>query len=310
MSELARQPLVSVVIPTYNRADTIVKAIASVRNQSYTNWEIVVVDDASKDNTRKTIEQLGDFQIRYLRHNTNLGGSEARNTGIDNAKGEYIAFLDSDDIWQPNKLAMQIEAIRSVGETKNIVSYTQFSTSFQTVYRRNILPERGKQNEETLADYLWLHGGEMLTSTLIVSRQLAAKTRFQSRLKKHQDLDFLLRLEKENVEFVFVSQPLTIWHNEFKSDRVSKILNYQISLDWIENYRQQISERAFYGFVVKEIVPKLLLSDDRRKYKTSLIFKAFQTKAISLKSFLLLMLRAIVSRKHQEKLKTLVEKLT
>ena len=99
-------PVVSVIIPTYNRAALVQEAVASVRAQTYRDFEIVVVDDGSTDGTR---EALGDRrEVRVLRHADRRGVSAARNTGIHAARGEWLAFLDSDDLWQPEKLARQM----------------------------------------------------------------------------------------------------------------------------------------------------------------------------------------------------------
>ncbi|MCR4418630.1 MAG: glycosyltransferase [Clostridia bacterium] len=103
-----KPPTVSVIIPTYNRAHLVGRAIKSVLNQTYQDFEIIVVDDASRDNTEEVVRSFNDPRIRYLRHEHNLGGSAARNTGIRAARGEFIAFLDSDDEWLPEKLAYQL----------------------------------------------------------------------------------------------------------------------------------------------------------------------------------------------------------
>jgi glycosyltransferase involved in cell wall biosynthesis len=102
---------VSVVIPTYNRASLLGRAIKSVLEQTYQDFEIIVVDDASTDNTEEVVRNLRDRRIRYLRHEKNRGGSAARNTGIRAAWGQYIAFQDSDDEWLPEKLKKQMEVL-------------------------------------------------------------------------------------------------------------------------------------------------------------------------------------------------------
>ena len=96
---LPKTPLVSVIIPTYNRADFIEKAIQSVLNQTYSNFEIIVVDDGSTDSSAQIIQKLAekDHRIRYYKLEVNSGVSIARNTGISLVRGKYIAFLDSDD---------------------------------------------------------------------------------------------------------------------------------------------------------------------------------------------------------------------
>jgi glycosyltransferase involved in cell wall biosynthesis len=98
---------VSVVIPTFNRAQKVVRAISSVLSQTFTDVEIIVVDDGSTDGTKKEVEQFDDL-VTYVAHSSNLGVSAARNTGIKRSGAPLIAFLDSDDHWLPEKLAVQV----------------------------------------------------------------------------------------------------------------------------------------------------------------------------------------------------------
>lgn len=111
--------LVSVIIPTHNRAGLLPRAIRSVLAQTYANLECIIVDDASTDNTPQVVRQFADERLVYLRHETNRHVSAARNTGLAQAKGDFIAFLDDDDEWLPTKLEKQIsllqQALPSVG---------------------------------------------------------------------------------------------------------------------------------------------------------------------------------------------------
>ena len=104
-------PTVSVVIPTYNRADVLPRAIDSALGQSVADIEVVVVDDGSTDDTEALVADYEDDRLRYVAHETNRGANVARNTGIEAADGEYIAFLDSDDEWKPTKLERQLERL-------------------------------------------------------------------------------------------------------------------------------------------------------------------------------------------------------
>jgi len=104
-------PLVSVILPTFNRAKLVSRAINSVLNQSYINLECIVIDDGSIDNTKQIVNSINDGRIIYLQHQENRHASAARNTGIKHAKGEFIAFLDDDDEWLPEKLEKQITFI-------------------------------------------------------------------------------------------------------------------------------------------------------------------------------------------------------
>ncbi|WP_050466434.1 glycosyltransferase family 2 protein [Herbaspirillum chlorophenolicum] len=107
--------IVSVVIPSYNRGHCIRESIDSVLQQTVQDIEIIVVDDASKDDTRAQVEAIADPRVRYLAHENNRGGGAARNTGIQAASAEFIAFLDSDDTWAANKLELQLAELERKG---------------------------------------------------------------------------------------------------------------------------------------------------------------------------------------------------
>ena len=106
-------PRVSVIVPTYNRADLLPRAIGSVLAQTYVDYEIIIVDDCSSDETPTTIGGFDDPRVRSLRHDRNRGQSAAINTGIEHASGEYIGFLDDDDEWLPGKLEGQVALLES-----------------------------------------------------------------------------------------------------------------------------------------------------------------------------------------------------
>ena len=119
-------PIVSVIIPSYNRGYCIAACLRSVLAQSFGDFEIIVVDDASGDDTRAQVASVVDPRIQYLVHDKNQGGAVARNTGIAIARGEFIAFLDSDDHWLPDKLEKQIVSLQRLGPTWGL-SYTWLS---------------------------------------------------------------------------------------------------------------------------------------------------------------------------------------
>ncbi len=116
-----QNPTVSVVIPTYNRAHIVGRAVKSVLGQTYQDWEIVVVDDGSKDDTRAAVEAFHEPRIRFIAHERNQGQCAAWNTGINAARGKYVAFLDSDDEWLPEKLAKSVEAFGKHDERVGLV---------------------------------------------------------------------------------------------------------------------------------------------------------------------------------------------
>ena len=105
------EPLVSIITPVYNAERFLSDTIKSVQNQTYKNWEILLIDDCSKDNSAQIIKEFQkyDNRIKYIKLKKNSGASVSRNEGIRNAKGRFIAFVDSDDVWKPEKLEIQIK---------------------------------------------------------------------------------------------------------------------------------------------------------------------------------------------------------
>lgn len=117
--------LVSVIMPSYNTSDFISETIKSVLNQTYTNWELLIVDDCSTDNTDEIVRPfLLDKRIRYLKNENNSGAAVSRNRALREAKGKWVAFLDSDDLWMPDKLSKQI---RFMEKNSYHFSYTNYS---------------------------------------------------------------------------------------------------------------------------------------------------------------------------------------
>jgi len=115
--------LVSIIMPSWNTEKFIAESIQSVINQTYTNWELIIVDDCSNDNSEEVILAYKDSRIRYIKNDKNLGAALTRNRGLEEANGEWIAFLDSDDLWTPDKLAHQIEFMVSNGYSFSFTEY-------------------------------------------------------------------------------------------------------------------------------------------------------------------------------------------
>lgn len=185
-------PLVSVIIPTYNRSNLISRAVNSVLSQTYAKIEIIVADDASTDNTKDVIKKIQKKHknILYIKHNSNKGGSAARNSGIKKSKGEYVAFLDDDDEWFPEKVEKQISCLKKRGKTWG-GSYTGYK-----IILKNGLIEKNKINykEGNLTKDTFLMKSNAYGSTLLVRKEVFKKIGFfDESFKRHQDLEFILR---------------------------------------------------------------------------------------------------------------------
>lgn len=120
--------LVSIIMPSYNTAKYIAGSIASVQHQTYTNWELIIVDDCSADNTDEIVAPLlSDGRICYLKNETNSGAALSRNRALREAKGRWIAFLDSDDLWRPEKLERQVGFMERNGYHFSYTNYEEIN---------------------------------------------------------------------------------------------------------------------------------------------------------------------------------------
>ncbi|MEE9299876.1 MAG: glycosyltransferase [Alphaproteobacteria bacterium] len=183
------RPLVSVVIPVYNRADLVKRAIASVCAQTFRDFELLVVDDASTEALRETVEGIGDPRIRYLRRGANGGAGAARNTGIHESRGAYLAFLDSGDEWLPEKLDAQIDHLKRQGDRAPLCC-TAFVLHHRMAGQNSLRVPRSPFLYRDLAFGCGLSPG----TTLMAERHVFdAVGGFDEELAHLEDWDWLLR---------------------------------------------------------------------------------------------------------------------
>ena len=211
-------PKVSVIITTHNRSELLIRAVNSVLNQIYSNFEIIIVDDGSSDNTREVVASLDDSRIRLLVHEKNQGASSARNTGIAQARGEHIAFLDDDDEWFPAKLEGQVAILDVsspvVGLVYGWMDIYEDSTDRLVQGARKIL--EGDISQDLLA--LNIPGS---TSTLLVRSSVAKNVGgFNENLSRRDDADFICRISQE-YHIAVLPKVVGLFHIEHGKDRIS-----------------------------------------------------------------------------------------
>jgi glycosyltransferase involved in cell wall biosynthesis len=202
------EPVVSVVVPTYNRADRLAPTIESVLAQTVSDLELLVVDDASTDDTEAVVTGYDDDRVQYLRHDENRGGSAARNTGIDAARGTYVALLDSDDLWDPRKLERQVACLESRSDDW-VAAYCGYerqrsgSDGRLRVLVDAVLPSVEREGmeggAELVTESLLLRGFSTGgSSTLVVRRDVVQRMGgFDESFQRQQDWEFRNRLLRE-----------------------------------------------------------------------------------------------------------------
>lgn len=252
-------PLVSIVIPTRNRSLLAKRAVQSVLVQTLKEIEVIVIIDGPDEATVRELSQIDDSRLRVIELPVSGGASEARNTGVTEAKGEWIAFLDDDDEWFPQKLERQLEAAHRSQYTFPIIGSCLIARTPKGDFVR---PKRFLQPSEPLSEYLLVRNslfpgeGLIQTSVIFTKKELLQKVPFRN-LRRHQDWDWLLRVSKlEGVGIEFVPEPLAIWYIEEKRSSVSSTSNWQNSLSWIRENRNLVTPRAYSAFIMVEVGPR------------------------------------------------------
>ncbi|WP_135823751.1 glycosyltransferase family 2 protein [Halorussus ruber] len=259
---------VSVVIPTYNRAELLSRAIDSVLAQTYDDFELLVVDDGSTDDTEAVVTAYDDDRVRYLAHETNRGANPARNTGIEAAESEFVAFLDSDDEWRPRKLEAQLDRLEEVeGESELeesdsddewVAVYTDYDVTVPgvsgliretaaSILSTDTPGERVEGGEElvgpTLADTLHTGAG----STLLVRTEVARRIDgFDEELDWFQDPDFLLRVLLEG-KLAHVPEELVVRHYSGSPDADAAA---EAGIEFLEKHNDLVWEAERQGYDV------------------------------------------------------------
>lgn len=226
-------PVISVVIPAYNAENTILGTIKSVQQQSFTDIEIIVIDDGSKDETLNLIKKIEDERLKIFSYN-NGGVSVARNRGISHATGEFIAFLDADDLWTSDKLESQLEALKTHSDAAVAYCWTSyFNEQTGKIYKSNPVFFEGNVYAHLLKWNFLANG----STSLVLKQAVEEIGGFDTTLPPCEDWDFYLRLAAK-WKFVVVPQHQVIYRQSSTSATASKF-------DFIEKQCLAVLEKNY-----------------------------------------------------------------
>jgi len=223
-------PLISVITPVFNSVNFIVEAINSVRNQSYLNWEMVITDDHSDDKTVEIIERLmiEDSRIKLFKLDVNLGAGVARNTSILNSKGDFIAFLDSDDQWLPTKLEEQVKFMIKNKYTFSFTSYLPMKENGTETNRVVISREKVSMRDMRMTNYIGC-------STAMYNVEVIGK-KYMPEIRKRQDYGLWIDLISETGFAYGLKEALTKYRVRENSVSSNKVL----LIKWMWNFYREV----------------------------------------------------------------------
>ena len=219
--------LFSVIIPTYNRANMIGKAIDSVLAQTYTNWELIIVDDGSTDNTKDVVQSYNDSRIKYF-YQENKGRSVARNYGIELSKGDYISFLDDDDYYLENFLEEFFLVISKKRYPIGIFMCDQFERTFS-----GEIIDMLKKNKyfDNPVKFVLKYANNF--QPICTSRQILQKEKFDDRFELGEDFHLLMRIVLQ-YPFVYLPKSLCVYNNH-EDMTMNKELNNLLFINYPYN---------------------------------------------------------------------------
>ncbi len=265
---------VAVVIPTRNRPQLVIRAVRSAQVQTHQVEEIIVVIDGEDDATVEALRAFDDRRVRVIVLPESGGSNNARNIGAASATSDWLAFLDDDDEWMPQKIQRQL----AVAGGCQIVSCRFFAQSSKGTM---VWPRRLPGDKQRFGDYLFarksVFNGEaaILTSTILVRKSLFDIRPFSTSLRRHQDADWVIRATSDGAAIVYATEALVKFKDDIGRARISTSYNWQQSLDWIRSIRHLVGRRAYAGFVLTSVGPA---ASDKREWKVfaMLLYEAFK----------------------------------
>jgi glycosyltransferase involved in cell wall biosynthesis len=229
------------------------RAIDSVLRQTYGSIEIVVVIDGPDEATRTSLRAVADERLRVLALEQSVGGSDARNLGVKHARSEWIALLDDDDEWMPDKIEKQMALAADAAEPYPVIASPLIAKS---PYGDFLWPRRFPREAEPMSEYLFSRKtlfageGQIQTSMIVARKSLMELVPFTSGLKKHQDLDWYLRVARTaGAKFYFVPEPLVNLYVEENRDAITNRSDWRFSLEYLRKNRELMTPRGYAGFV-------------------------------------------------------------
>ena len=245
-----RAPRFSVVVPTYDRADSLGATLESVFAQTLPDLELVVVDDGSTDDTLARLAEVDDPRL-VVESQPNAGPAAARNRGMRRARGAHVAFLDSDDRWHPEFLETVAAALEP---DPDVLVYGQIVVD-RGVGRYWVKPDRALGEDESIYEFLYVHGGFIQTSTIVIPARLAREVAWDESVTFGDNDQFAIDCHETGIPFRMLPRPLVLYEDRMRPDALSQLPihagdspKHTNFFRWMATRREAMGERAWAGF--------------------------------------------------------------
>jgi len=253
VSQAPATPRYSIIIPAYNRADSVLQTLQSCFDQTYADFEIIVVDDGSTDTTLTVLNAIQDARVRVVSQ-ANAGPAAARNQGMRLSRGQYLAFLDSDDSWYPEFLEMSNKVLDEQGE---VLVYGQIVVD-RGVGRYWVKPDRALARAEPIYDYLYVHGGFIQTSTMVIPKALADKVQWNESVTFGDNDQFAIDCWRTGIAFCMLPRPCTHYADAISENALSQLPIYAGTSEkytnfftWMATQKSHMSPQAWAGYLAR-----------------------------------------------------------
>lgn len=296
---------VCIIVPFFNAHDQLGPLLDTVFAQTIVDWQLILVDDASTlPLTIEADERLKSSKVRILRHAINKGPAEARNTGLACSDCAFVAFLDADDRWLPQKLALQRTAAEGRRDPGSVFCVTTTILQYTDGLSR-LKPSRAKQAGEPADEYIYVHGEFAQTSSFFLGQALAKRLRFR-KLRQYEDHLFFIEAMASEADYCFLPDALTIYNDDDCASRASASFDLTCGTALLNEAAGLIGQRAELAFRVRYL--GTLMIKERPVATLRLVAKALRMRSIKMRFALSFTLRSFLSkrayRRLQQRLRT------
>jgi glycosyltransferase involved in cell wall biosynthesis len=285
--DINKEPAVSVILPTFNRANVLPRAMHSVLQQTFQDLELIIVDDGSSDNTREVVENIKDPRVKYLKHDKNAGLPAARNTGLKEARGKFMAFQDDDDQWLDKRLQVQVPLLEGTDLDTGVV----YCDSIKMEHgKRSYLYSPSRSDKSGDLYHRFLMGNFVTVIAALVKKECFQKVgMFDERLPYFEDWDIWLRISKY-YKFKYSEEPMVIVHfteGSMTTDMDKMVQARKIMLE--KHYDDFVQDKRILSRNYAQLACELYMKGDMREGR-GVARKAFQAWPFDMRNIMYMVL--------------------